>query len=411
MRVMLLLRWGPLLVVLLLLLLLVMLLLLLLLLLLLMLLLLLLLLLLLVLLVVVGEVRVVVGIGGEGLGHLHVVGETAHAVEVRGARGQRRLAHPAVRLEIGRGRVHLRLGLDPVRRRRRGRGQRLLALPAVRRGVGRRHGRPDPFLHLARRPAAAQLVHLAVGRGSAGVVLVRAVPAARGSGRLPQHLLLGALEALLAPQVAPVLEHVARVRVQRPVAAFARPVRGSRDLDEAVVEGERVADGVLPALLVLAVEGEEVHDELVDLAERAHLVGRLLDGHGDEGDVGVGRLGVRVGAAVRLVVAHAVHGHHVHLGAADAVHAGRRRHAAHAAHAGHAVHGAHGVNGGRAHPAHAAGNAHAAHAPHAHPAHAHAHARRRHGTVHGHAGHGHPLGAVAHRGHGPDAPVAHGARN
>ena len=57
------------------------------------------------------------------------------------------------------------------------------------------------------------------------------------------------------------------------------------DLDEAVVEGEAVADRVLPALLVLAVEGEEVHDELVDLAQRAHLARVVLDGHRDERDV------------------------------------------------------------------------------------------------------------------------------
>lgn len=28
--------------------------------------------------------------------------------------------------------------------------------------------------------------------------------------------------------------------------------------------------------------GEEVHDPLIDLAQREHLAGRLLDGHGDE---------------------------------------------------------------------------------------------------------------------------------
>jgi len=47
--------------------------------------------------------------------------------------------------------------------------------------------------------------------------------------------------------------------------------RGSRDLDEAVVEAETVPDGVLPSLLVLAVVRKQVDDQLVDLAQRAHL--------------------------------------------------------------------------------------------------------------------------------------------
>ena len=90
--------------------------------------------------------------------------------------------------------------------------------------------------------------------------------------------------------------------MQCPVAALAWLVGRAGDLDEAVVEGEAVSDGVLPALLVLAVEGEEVHDELVDLAQRAHLARVVLDGHRDKRDVRVGRLSVRVAASVALEV-------------------------------------------------------------------------------------------------------------
>ena len=61
-----------------------------------------------------------------------------------------------------------------------------------------------------------------------------------------------------------------------------------------------MADGVLPALLVLAVVREEVHDPLVDLVQRQHLVAGLLDRHGDEGDVRVRWLGVRQRATVGL---------------------------------------------------------------------------------------------------------------
>ena len=100
------------------------------------------------------------------------------------------------------------------------------------------------------------------------------------------------LEALGPPQEAAVAEHVPAPGVQRPVVPFAGAARGAGDLDEAVVEGEVVADGVLPALLVLLEVREAGHDEGVDLVERHHAVGRALDGHGDEGDVGVGRLDV-----------------------------------------------------------------------------------------------------------------------
>ena len=47
-------------------------------------------------------------------------------------------------------------------------------------------------------------------------------------------------------------------------------------LDEAVVEAEAVPDGVLPALLRLPVERKLVLDELVDLAQSAHLERRRL---------------------------------------------------------------------------------------------------------------------------------------
>lgn len=103
--------------------------------------------------------------------------------------------------------------------------------------------------------------------------------AARGAcGLLPAGQ--AALEALLVAVVPP--EHVARVGVQGPEGALAGLVGRAGHLEEAVVEGQRVADGVLPAL-VLPVEGEEVHDP-VDLAQRQHLLG-LAGGHGDERDV------------------------------------------------------------------------------------------------------------------------------
>ena len=50
-----------------------------------------------------------------------------------------------------------------------------------------------------------------------------------------------------------------------------------------------MSDGVLPAAPVLPVEGEVVHDVVVDIVEGELLAGGALDGHGDECDVGEGR--------------------------------------------------------------------------------------------------------------------------
>lgn len=102
--------------------------------------------------------------------------------------------------------------------------------------------------------------------------------------------LLVTLRLPLPPAVVAVLKHIQALGVQSPVAAFAGPAFLSGYLDEAVVEGEIVADGVLPALLVVMIKREPVHDELVDAAERCALLRCALDGHGDECDVAVWRL-------------------------------------------------------------------------------------------------------------------------
>ena len=126
-----------------------------------------------------------------------------------------------------------------------------------------------------------------------------------GASHVRSFLLGVALEALLTTQIAAVLEHVARFGMEGPEGSFARFVGRTRHFDEAVVERERVADRVLPALLVLPIEREQVHDKLVDFAEREHFGRRVLYGHCDERDVGIGRLGVRVTSPVGFVVASA----------------------------------------------------------------------------------------------------------
>ena len=80
-------------------------------------------------------------------------------------------------------------------------------------------------------------------------------------------------------------EDVIAAGVQHPVVALPRVVVVPGHLDEALIEAEVVADGVLPALLVLPVVREVLHDELVDAVEREPLLGALPDGHHDQGVV------------------------------------------------------------------------------------------------------------------------------
>ena len=97
-----------------------------------------------------------------------------------------------------------------------------------------------------------------------------------------------------APVIA-VLEHFAGGRVQGPVTSLsgcmtlavvrARPV--PRYLHEAVIQAEVMPYAVLPALSVLPVVGEPVHDELVDAGKRQPSLRRRVDRHRDQSDIGV----------------------------------------------------------------------------------------------------------------------------
>lgn len=145
--------------------------------------------------------------------------------------------------------------------------------------------------------------------------------------------------------------------MESPKGTFPRFIRRPRHFKETVIERQRVANGVLPALLVLSVKREEVHYPLVNLGQCQHLTGRLLDGHGDEGNVGIRGFGVRVAPAVGLWVSGPVdirlsvyraHGVHVGVGCQSVHRRGLRGHGthtgaqgcAHGRHAcAHAVHG------------------------------------------------------------------------
>lgn len=90
-----------------------------------------------------------------------------------------------------------------------------------------------------------------------------------------------------------------------PEGTFSWLVGCTRYLNKAIVERQRMSNRVLPALLVLSVERKQVHNKLIDLAQRQHFCRRILDGHRDERDVGVRWLGVRVAPAIRFVIATA----------------------------------------------------------------------------------------------------------
>ena len=68
--------------------------------------------------------------------------------------------------------------------------------------------------------------------------------------------------------------------MEGPVAALARFVGSSGDLDEAVVGGEALSKRVLPSLVITVVG--VLRNEGVDLVECAHALLGILDCHGDE---------------------------------------------------------------------------------------------------------------------------------
>ena len=94
-------------------------------------------------------------------------------------------------------------------------------------------------------------------------------------------------ESVPPSQETPVFEHLRARRVKFPEVSFPRGAVFARDLYEAVVEAEVVPDGVLPRGPALAVVGELLDDVIADLPQREHLVGRLGDGHCDQGNVRV----------------------------------------------------------------------------------------------------------------------------
>lgn len=77
--------------------------------------------------------------------------------------------------------------------------------------------------------------------------------------------------------------------VYSPVMSFSWPSQSFREFDEAFVEGEVMADGVLPSLVSSPEEGESLLEKRVDFAECESFCWWMLDCHDDQGDVRVRR--------------------------------------------------------------------------------------------------------------------------
>ena len=61
-----------------------------------------------------------------------------------------------------------------------------------------------------------------------------------------------------------------------------------------LISNTPMSEGILPAVCVVLVIWEAFHDELVDLRDGQHSLWRVVDGHGGQGNVRVGRLRVPV---------------------------------------------------------------------------------------------------------------------
>lgn len=94
------------------------------------------------------------------------------------------------------------------------------------------------------------------------------------------------------------LKHLAGGRVQSPITALSNRatilvVRADlvpRHFHEAIVEAEIVPNAVLPALTVLPIVWESVHDEAVDAGKRQPSLRCRIYGHRYQGDVRIRRL-------------------------------------------------------------------------------------------------------------------------
>ena len=154
----------------------------------------------------------------------------------------------------------------------------------------------------ARHSSRARVVEVWTWGPFGGEILVGVRTDARVCGDKTGIMLQGLLPVrpLHAPTSAVValLKHVLAGGIKRPVVSFPLSASLTRNFNEALVQGEVVADRVLPALFILLVEWEFVDDVLVDAVQGQSLLRWVADGHGNQGDVGIRRFHVGVFARI-----------------------------------------------------------------------------------------------------------------
>lgn len=114
--------------------------------------------------------------------------------------------------------------------------------------------------------------------------------------------------ATTPPSVVALFEEHLVIRIEHPVVRFAVLSSLCRQLHEALVQREVVSDRVSPSLILsIPVVWKMLRDEIVDAVERESLLGRALDGHGNQSHVRIGRLHA-LHFILSVVCVHLAHG-------------------------------------------------------------------------------------------------------
>ena len=73
------------------------------------------------------------------------------------------------------------------------------------------------------------------------------------------------LESLPSSKKGSIIKHIVTVRIQGPVASLARLLVVPGHLDEALVQGQVMANGILPALSIYPIIRKLVHYKIINL--------------------------------------------------------------------------------------------------------------------------------------------------
>ena len=106
------------------------------------------------------------------------------------------------------------------------------------------------------------------------------------------QLSLSNITALSSAKVS-ILKHIIELGIQCPKVSFSGFAFFSVHFEKTIVEGQIMADTVLPALFIVVIIGKLVHDELVDTVQGYLLVRHRPNCHCDQCYIRVWRFLVR----------------------------------------------------------------------------------------------------------------------